>query len=100
VISHLFGFDVAIEGDSLAVAAPDTSSSGMFLFQQSEGSWNQTHMTPVTGMTNTAYQNRPLAMHQGIIAVGATNDTDRGTLSGAVWVIGEWRRKEHEKRER
>ena len=88
VDNQRFGWSVSMEGDNLVVGAPQSNNPGVYLFKRNGDSWNQTQKISPNGITNTRF-GYSLSINQGFIAVGANQDNEKGTNSGAVWMIGE-----------
>lgn len=87
----VFGSDVAISGDTIAVSSPgydgvENNSGGAFIFVRDGASWS--HQATLVGddaWLNTAFAG-PVSISGDTIVVGDPGDDNLGTQAGAVYV--------------
>jgi len=88
-----FGFDVAIEGDLLAVSAPfdddnGSTSGSVYVFRRNSlGLWTQrSKLISSDGQAQDFFGNS-VAISDGLIVVGASGESSFGASSGAGYVF-------------
>src|SRR4051812_33649022 len=89
----MFGFSIAIDGDSLAVGAPTADGPGgpdsgaVYVFRKQEGKWVQEAKLTAGDGAPGAQLGFAVALRNGTLAAGAAMDGARGSISGAVYVF-------------
>ncbi len=77
-----FGKSVAINGNTIAVAAPDHGSGGaVYIFEKPSAGWSNMHETAILSATDTSANNNfgySIAISDRIVVVGASGDFVEG----------------------
>lgn len=82
-----FGVAVAIEGDTVAVAAQRIRPGGaVYVFGRSAGTWSMQQKLTAIDEGNGDYFGASLAMDDDWMAVGSIRDDDGGMSSGSAYV--------------
>ncbi|NDJ51735.1 MAG: hypothetical protein GYB68_01470 [Chloroflexi bacterium] len=87
-----FGHIVKLDGDFLAIGAPDdnTRDSGagaVYVFEYRNGSWGTPQMIAPEGLERDDRFGRALDLDGDRLVVSAVRDDDRGENTGAVWIF-------------
>ena len=85
----LFGYSVALEGDTLVVGAEnkDSETGAVYIFTRSRGTWSQRQkLTASDGEILDAF-GYSVVLQDDQIVVGAIGDDDVGDTAGAVYVF-------------
>ena len=82
-----FGFDLALDGDTLAIGADaDDEKGSVYVFERSGDSWVQTAKLTASDGAEGDFFGSSLALNGETLAVGAYLDDDKGKNSGSVYV--------------
>jgi hypothetical protein len=92
--NDLFGFSVAIDGDTAFVGA-NSNQGAVYVFTRSGGSWTELQKLTAPDAAAGDLFGVSLALDAGTVVIGASGKTERGdagagaayvfTLSGGVW---------------
>ena len=84
-LNDQFGIAVSLSGDRALVGAG--ARRGAYVFaRQSDGGWTEEQILTVTGQTTDQFA-RAVSLSGDRALVGASQDADRGTNAGAVYVF-------------
>ena len=82
-----FGDEVAIEGDTIVVSAPDHNIGGaVYVFTQSNGIWTETAELAVAGSTVNANLGLQLEIDNSTILMSANYDSDFSNSSPTLYI--------------
>lgn len=82
----LFGFTVALDGDTALVGSPGNEPSAAYIFVRSGGSWTEQAKLVQDDPQIGDDFGRSLAIDGDTAVVGADNDDDNGNNAGSVYV--------------
>ncbi len=83
-----FGTSVALEGDTLAVGAPSTATSGhVYVYQNFGGSWSTVGSLSPSDSPPDAYFGGALSLNNGRLLIGARFDSTRAPYEGSAYVF-------------
>jgi FG-GAP repeat len=83
-----FGASVALEGDTLAVGAPSTATSGhVYVYQNFGGSWSTVGNLSPSDSPPDAYFGGSIAIDNGRLLIGARYDSTFAQYEGAAYVF-------------
>ncbi len=88
---RLFGFDVNIDGDDLAIGAYGDSSLGAetgaaYVYTRTAGTWSQQQKIIPSGIAAADQVGYSVDIHNGTLVIGAPKDGDNGAESGSAHV--------------
>ena len=87
-----FGSAIAVDGDTLVIGAPGANgnvnrSGAAYVYQNTSGVWTQAaRLTASDGAANDLF-GRSVAIHNGVIVVGANGSDSAGPNAGAAYVF-------------
>ena len=86
-----FGFDVAIDGNTIVVGArgKNSDTGAVYIFRTDDGSatYGQVAKLTASDATNSDYFGRSVAIDGDTVVVGAYYDDDGGSASGSAYVF-------------
>lgn len=91
-LNHMFGWSVAIDGDTAAVGALGDTTNGSdsgaaYVFTRTDGTWTeQAKLTASDGALNHKF-GRSISVSGDTLAVGAAGTTEKGADTGAAYVF-------------
>ena len=90
--SDLFGYSVAISGDTAVIGASSdddngSSSGSAYIFQQNAGVWSETQKLTASDGAEFANFGISVAISGDTAVIGASSDDDNGSSSGSVYIF-------------